>query len=148
MSEYSYYRYKHHNRIKKLRKEKGLTLKELGEKVGMRDNTLSQYENEKRNPNDEIWEKLAEFFDVSTSYIKGLSYERTDPYESIGRILNKINFNDDKAKNDKIREQLFEAFAIVLDSTEDKLADLENQIDNIDPNYYDPSGDLQQGLPV
>ncbi len=142
MSEYSYYRYKHHNRIKKLRKEKGLTLKELGEKVGMRDNTLSQYENEKRNPNDEIWEKLAEFFDVSTSYIKGLSYERTDPYESIGRILNKINFNDDKAKNDKIREQLFEAFAIVLDSTEDKLADLENQIDNIDPNYYDPSGDL------
>ncbi|GGI63647.1 MULTISPECIES: helix-turn-helix domain-containing protein [Limosilactobacillus] len=142
MSEYSYYRYKHHNRIKKLRKEKGLTLKELGEKVGMRDNTLSQYENEKRNPNDEIWEKLAEFFDVSTSYIQGLSYERTDPYESIGRILNKINFNDDKAKNDKIREQLFEAFAIVLDSTEDKLADLENQIDNIDPNYYDPSGDL------
>ena len=142
MSEYSYYRYKHHNRIKKLRKEKGLTLKELGEKVGMRDNTLSQYENEKRNPNDEIWEKLAEFFDVSTSYIKGLSYERTDPYESIGRILNKINFNDDKAKNDKRREQLFEAFAIVLDSTEDKLADLENQIDNIDPNYYDPSGDL------
>ena len=139
MSEYSYHRYKHHNRIKELRKEKNLTLKELGEKVGMRDNTLSQYENEKRNPNDEIWRKLAVFFDVSTDYIKGLSHERTDPYESIGRIINKINFTDDKDKNDKIREQLFEAFAIVLESTEDKLVDLGSRIDNVDPNYHDPS---------
>ncbi|WP_268267446.1 helix-turn-helix domain-containing protein [Limosilactobacillus reuteri] len=122
-----------------MEKRKNLTLKELGEKVGMRDNTLSQYENEKRNPNDEIWRKLAVFFDVSTDYIKGLSHERTDPYESIGRIINKINFTDDKDKNDKIREQLFEAFAIVLESTEDKLVDLESRIDNVDPNYHDPS---------
>ena len=32
------------NRIAKLRKEKGLTLKELAKKVSMHDNTISQYE--------------------------------------------------------------------------------------------------------
>ena len=142
MSEYSYYGRKYHNRLKKLRKEKGLTLKELGEKVGMRDNTLSQYENEKRNPNDETWEKLAAFFDVSVSYIEGLSYERTDPYESISRIINKISFSENSEKNDKIRNQLLDAFAIILDNTDDKLGNLEDRIDGIDPNYYDRSGDL------
>lgn len=32
------------NRLRELRKNHGLTLKELGKKVSMHDNTLSQYE--------------------------------------------------------------------------------------------------------
>ena len=60
------------NRIKKLRKEKNLTLKELGQKVGMANNTLSQYETGKREPKLETWNKLAEYFNVPTSYLMGL----------------------------------------------------------------------------
>ena len=40
------------NRLKELRQKNNLTLKELGKKVDMLDSTLSQYENEKRTPND------------------------------------------------------------------------------------------------
>ncbi len=37
-------------RMKELRLEKGLTLKQLGKILNVRDNTLSQYETGKRNP--------------------------------------------------------------------------------------------------
>ena len=59
------------NRLKELRNRNHLTLKELGQNVGMANNTLSQYENGKRNPNEKIWQQLADYFDVSVPYIKG-----------------------------------------------------------------------------
>ena len=59
------------NRIKELRQKAGLTLVQLGQKVGMANNTLSQYETGKRFPNLEVWQKLADYFDVSVAYLQG-----------------------------------------------------------------------------
>lgn len=59
------------NRIKKLRENKKLTLVELSKKVQIPNNTLSQYENEKRKPKLETWQALANFFNVSVEYLKG-----------------------------------------------------------------------------
>lgn len=61
------------NRLKELRQKNNLTLKELGQKIGMANNTLSQYETGKREPKIETWNKLAEYFNVPTSYLMGLS---------------------------------------------------------------------------
>ena len=61
------------NRLKELRNKKHLTLKELGEQLGMPNNTLSQYETGKREPKLETWEKLADFFGVSVPYLQGIS---------------------------------------------------------------------------
>lgn len=61
------------NRLKELRQKNNLTLKELGQKIGMANNTLSQYETGKREPKLETWNKLAEYFNVPTSYLMGLS---------------------------------------------------------------------------
>ena len=61
------------NRIKELRQKNNLTLKELGQKIGMANNTLSQYETGKREPKLETWNKLAEYFNVPTSYLMGLN---------------------------------------------------------------------------
>lgn len=49
------------NRIKELRQKNNLTLKELGQKIGMANNTLSQYETGKREPKLETWQALADF---------------------------------------------------------------------------------------
>ena len=38
----------------------------------MANNTLSQYETGKREPKLETWNKLAEYFNVPTSYLMGL----------------------------------------------------------------------------
>ena len=46
------------NRIKELRKKNNLTLKQLGQQINMLDSTLSQYENGKRKPKEEIWQKI------------------------------------------------------------------------------------------
>lgn len=59
------------NRIKELRLKHNLTLKELGQKVGMANNTISQYETGKRQPNIEKWQKIADYFDVSVPYLQG-----------------------------------------------------------------------------
>lgn len=54
-----------------MRQERHLTLKQLGQEVNMRDNTLSQYETGKRHPKFEVWQKLADFFGVSVPYLQG-----------------------------------------------------------------------------
>ena len=59
------------NRLRELRKNHGLTLKELSKKVSMHDNTLSQYETGKRNPSLKTWQQLADFYGVSVPYLQG-----------------------------------------------------------------------------
>lgn len=66
------------NRIKELRKKKHLTLKDMGSKLNMLDSTLSQYENEKRTPNEATWQVLANFFNVSVPYLQGIDEEVYD----------------------------------------------------------------------
>lgn len=64
------------NRLKELRMENNLTLRELGKQLRMKNSTLSQYEMERREPKIEIWEKIADFFHVPTEYLMGLTNDR------------------------------------------------------------------------
>lgn len=61
------------NKLKEVRKEKGLTLIELSEKTQIPRATLNRYENNTSEPKQETWEMLADFFNVSVPYIMGLS---------------------------------------------------------------------------
>lgn len=70
------------NRIKELRTKKHLTLKELGEQLGMPNNTLSQYETGKREPKLETWQKLADYFNVSVPYLQGKIFKDDFSYEA------------------------------------------------------------------
>lgn len=56
-------------RIRKLRKEKGYTMKQLGEAIGVAESTVSLYENGKREPDNETLKKLADIFNVSVDYL-------------------------------------------------------------------------------
>ncbi|MBI1706593.1 helix-turn-helix domain-containing protein [Lactobacillus crispatus] len=73
------------NRLRELRKNHGLTLKELGKKVSMHDNTLSQYETGKRNPSLKTWQQLADFYGVSVSYLQG-RYDHLTKKEALQTI--------------------------------------------------------------
>lgn len=82
------------NRIKELRKEKGLTIKQVGDGIGVRANTISRYENGKREPKLEIWQKLADFFGVSVPYLQGVQavnvpalYIVSQKYDEDGGVL-------------------------------------------------------------
>lgn len=60
------------NRIKQLRKEKGLSQIQLAKKTGISSQSISKYECGERNPKIEKWQKLATFFNVSIPYLQGV----------------------------------------------------------------------------
>lgn len=64
------------NRLKELRKDKKLTLQQVSKDTGVSVASLSSYENGNRNPKIETWQKLADYFGVSVSYLQGLGVSR------------------------------------------------------------------------
>jgi len=75
------------NRIKELRLEKGLTLKEMGNELGIRDNTLSQYETGKRTPQFGLIQEIANYFNVSVEYLTKSSDKRDFPVDNDDDVL-------------------------------------------------------------
>jgi transcriptional regulator with XRE-family HTH domain len=60
--------------ISELRKDKGLKQQDLADLLCVASNTISGYENGVFAPDLQNIAKLAEFFDVSTDYLLGLSH--------------------------------------------------------------------------
>lgn len=61
------------NRLIKLREEMKKTKKEVADALGMPYNTYSNYESNLREPNSAVLIKIADFYNVSTDYLLGLS---------------------------------------------------------------------------
>jgi Predicted transcriptional regulators len=56
-------------KLRELRKIKGLTLKELGDMVGVAESTMSHYETGKRSPDFETLLKFGEILECSVDYL-------------------------------------------------------------------------------
>lgn len=74
-------------RLKALRKSKGLSMKELGRLFGLSESTISLYESGKRQPDNETILKIADFFDVSVDYLLGREEKETPSYTEEERKL-------------------------------------------------------------
>lgn len=55
------------NRIREIRKQHGMSMKELGNVLGVAESTVSQYERGQRQPNNEILLKLAEYYNTTNA---------------------------------------------------------------------------------
>lgn len=64
-------------RLRELRKQKGITMKQLGEIVGVGESTISQYENGKRQPDYDTINQFADYFGVSVDYLLGRTDEKS-----------------------------------------------------------------------
>ena len=60
-------------RIKQLRKKKGVSQAELAEQIGVKTNTVSTWERGTRKPDFEALNLLSDYFEVSFEYILGSS---------------------------------------------------------------------------
>lgn len=65
------------NRIKELRKNKGITQIRLSVELGVTQETISAYENGRHYPTVENLIKMSEIFGVSCDYILGISDVKT-----------------------------------------------------------------------
>lgn len=78
--------------IKRIRKEKGLTQKALGELCGINEANIRKYENDKQNPKLETALKIAKALNVSVWDLLGandeINYTVTFPNEYIKKIGN------------------------------------------------------------
>ncbi len=59
-------------KLKEIREENNITQSQIAEFLNIKQNTYSQYENEKRQLPIDVLIKLAKFYKVSTDYILGL----------------------------------------------------------------------------
>ena len=92
------------NRLKEIRQEKKLTLKEVSSQLEQNNlkispDALAKYERGDREPKLETWQKLADFFNVPVDYLLGISKDRStltiddlnpeeqDAYERITDLL-------------------------------------------------------------
>jgi transcriptional regulator with XRE-family HTH domain len=60
-------------RLRYLRDKRGLSQKFVAEKFGIANNTLSGYEAGDRKPSPELIAKFAEFYEVTTDYLLGVT---------------------------------------------------------------------------
>lgn len=59
--------------LKNLRKRRGMTQNELGAKVGLSKAVVSKYENGMGYPSFDVLVRIAQFFDVTTDYLLGVT---------------------------------------------------------------------------
>lgn len=98
-------------RLKSLRKEAGLTQKDMANTFGTSQPSYQQWESGKRKPSKDSLEKLANFFNVSTDYLLGNSDYKTtldqDIEEAIQRSVayqgNPISDKDKQAITDFLK---------------------------------------------
>lgn len=67
------------NRIREERKKAGLTMKQLGDIVGVAESAVSHYETGRRQPNHEIMLKLSEALNVTVGYLIGADEQKENP---------------------------------------------------------------------
>ncbi|WP_449456308.1 helix-turn-helix domain-containing protein [Streptococcus suis] len=106
-------------RLKQLRKEAGLTQKQVAEKLSMSQPQYNRTENGGRKPSDETLKLFSNFFNVSTDYLLG----RTDiknsseiDEEKLDKAIDEsLGFNG-KPATEQERESMKEALRIYLES--------------------------------
>lgn len=122
------------NRIRELRNEQNLTLKELGEKVGLAPNTISQYETGDREPKLKTWQKLADYFDVPVPYLQGFPVMKNDPKLNLMPIYIDDHWLaiSNSEQRYKIREELQKLCELLTDDTDDqRVLEIRDNVKNL-----------------
>lgn len=64
-------------RLSDIRKDRGMKQQELADKLSVSVTTVSGYENDQNNPNDDIKVSIAQIFNISLDYLLGAIDEET-----------------------------------------------------------------------
>lgn len=101
-------------RLKLLRTKKDITLEALADVINTTKATLSRYENSKRTPNIEFARKVADYFNVSTDYLYGLT---DDEQGKINQLEDIIGFAEKSTSNARALREYIQ----FLNSQKDKI---------------------------
>ncbi|GEQ21122.1 helix-turn-helix domain-containing protein [Clostridium butyricum] len=116
--------------IKRIRNNRGLTQKELAEKLQVNINTIQNYENGRREPKTKVIENLGKILDVSLSEFfldddpkkeeENINKLKSEIPESRKRLINESpsnqKYNDDNCKGENLLDELLKNDALQADS--------------------------------
>ena len=88
------------NRLKELRYEMKWTQKHLGSLLNVSETTISKFETGRSSLTDTIIIKAAKLFDVTSDYLLGLSFSRTNTDSRLNADDKKILFYFNRLNND------------------------------------------------
>lgn len=97
-------------RLRELRKKHGLTQKSLADILLIDNSSISKYENDKAIPENELLQRIADFFSVSVDYLLGRS-DISSPKKSTF---------DDLELNPKDKKDIEKIFNSTLESLENQ----------------------------
>ena len=85
------------NRVKELRKQKGVTMEKMESDTGIKKPTISNYELRKSNPSREKTKIMADYFNVSEAYLLGYSDDNQQlDWNSVVEYLSELSDFDYK----------------------------------------------------
>lgn len=94
-------------RIKEVRKTVGLTQSEFGEKIGIKGNTVTNYEADRREPQEVTLKAICDKFGISYQWLKNGDGKMTaEVGNDVLSIINQILSSEDETT-----KQVFRAFA-------------------------------------
>ena len=107
--------------LKELRKEKNITMKKLGEKIGVAESTISLYESGKRQPDNVTLLKIADYFNVSVDYLLGRNNTEKKPVPEDELKIKNVKFigRDGTVKFKKLTPEMISMLEQLPDSDED-----------------------------
>lgn len=118
------------DRIKAIRKHYNLTQTEFGDRIGVKGNTITNYENDLRNPSDAIIVSICREFNVNEEWLRngiGKMFVEKTKDEQIAEILSGIQRDgEDSFKHrlisalSKLDEQDWIALEKLIDLISDK----------------------------
>lgn len=100
------------DKIKALRRTRGISQKELSQIIGVTKTTVSNWETGFAEPNGKALMKLSEFFDVAPDYLVGLPTAEEIPAEKIDlkvELIDRILEADEKTV-----DRLFKYLEVIL----------------------------------
>lgn len=117
------------DRIKQVRKSQKLTQAAFGDIIGVKGNTITNYETGLRNPTDAVIKSICREFEVSEEWLrtgKGSMFVPKSKDEEIAEMLADIQ----KSGEDSFRHRLVSALARLDDDGWNKLEELIDMISN------------------
>lgn len=114
------------NRIKQIRKEKNLTQVEFGERIGVKGNTVTNYETGLRNPTDAVILSICREFNVNEDWLRNGT---GDMYKLIPNKL-ELYLGEISSGDDDFIKDLIEAYMELDQTSKDALKQIAKKMAN------------------
>jgi len=111
-------------RLRALRQEQNISMKQLGDIFDVAESTISLYENEKRKVDTDMLIKFANYFNVSTDYLLGITDERNSSLDNNADIgfddFTYAMHNESKQLTDDDKQMLLDMAKMLKKRVEEK----------------------------